>query len=118
MWSHELGRYEVLNAMARLTETEFTASWGRFEQSVGVILPFEPADWSRVWTGAEGWARRLSPKLKPSALDLSHVALAVHHRATHFLSFDSNSKQRPFAASAGLKVWPELTPQERGRLVR
>ena len=115
---NELGRFEVLNALARLPKEDALASSARFEQSFGGVLVFEPSDWSRAWPEAENRARKLSPRLKPSALDLLHVAMASHHVASHFLSFDSNSRQRPLAASAGLKVWPELTRQERGRVVR
>jgi hypothetical protein len=34
-----------------------------------------------------------------------------------FLSFDRNSRQRPLAAAAGLRVWPPLEKDEKG-LVR
>ena len=42
------------------------------------------------------------------------VAAAVTMGGTWFLSFDRNSRQRPLAAAAGLKVWPPLEKDERG----
>jgi len=35
-----------------------------------------------------------------------------------FLSFDSDSNARVLAASCRLKIYPELTAQEKGRVIR
>ena len=53
-----------------------------------------------------------------NGLDTMHVALAQSSGCTWFLSFDTNSNARVLAASARLKVFPDLHPAERARLVR
>jgi hypothetical protein len=42
------------------------------------------------------------------------VAAAVRMGASWFLSYDRNSRQRPLAGAAGLRVWPPLDKDERG----
>ena len=42
------------------------------------------------------------------------VAAAVAMGGSWFLSFDWNSRQRPLAAAAGLRVWPPLEKDEKG----
>jgi hypothetical protein len=62
-------------------------------------------------------ARRFARTLRPGGHDLVLVAAAVAMGATWFLSSDRNSRQRPLAAAAGLRVWPPLDKAEKG-LVR
>ncbi len=61
---------------------------------------------------------RYGARLNAGTLDTMHVALAQASGCTWFLSFDTNSNARVLAASARLKVFPELGPAERARLVR
>jgi hypothetical protein len=56
-------------------------------------------------------------KLKAGTLDTLHVAHALHLGCTRFLSFDNDSNARILAASCRLKVFPELTPTEKGRVM-
>ena len=74
-------------------------------------------DWHGAFRQAESLARRFSPSLKPGGHDLVLVAAAVTAGATWFLSFDRESRQRPLAAAASLRVWAPLAKDERG-LVR
>jgi hypothetical protein len=83
----------------------------------GVRLRRESVDWPDAFQQAESLARRFSPTLRPGGHDLVLVAAAVVMGATWFLSFDRNSRQRPLAAAAGLRVWPPLDKDEKG-LVR
>jgi hypothetical protein len=61
---------------------------------------------------------RYGARLNAGTLDTMHVALAQSSGCTWFLSFDTNSNARVLAASARLKVFPDLHPAERSRLVR
>ncbi len=50
------------------------------------------------------------------SLDVMHVAAAQEMSCKLFLSFDTSSAQRILAHVQGLKVWPELTTEEKGKL--
>ena len=107
----ELARVEVLNVLLRLEKetAEFLA-----DLKEGTRFRLEPLDWRDAFQQAESLARRFSRTLKPGGHDLVLVAAAVVVGATWFLSFDTNSCQRPLAASAGLRVWPPLDRDEKG----
>jgi predicted nucleic acid-binding protein len=110
----ELARVEVLNVLLHHDER-----WEQFlaDLEEGTRFRLEPVDWRDAFQQAESLARRFSRTLKPGGHDLVLVAAAVVVGATWFLSFDTNSCQRPLAASAGLRVWPPLDRDEKG-LVR
>ena len=112
----ELARVEVLNVLLRDPDLGAAA---RFEEDLdeGVRLRTESVDWPDAFQQAESLARRFSRTLRPGGHDLVLVAAAVAMGATWFLSFDRNSRQRPLAAAAGLRVWPPLDKDEKG-LVR
>jgi len=113
----ELCRVEVLNVLLRKPETEAA---NRFEEDLaeGVRLRLESVDWPDAFQQAEGLARRFARTLRPGGHDLVLVAAAVAMGATWFLSFDRNSRQRPLAAAAGLRVWPPLDKNEKGLVKR
>lgn len=112
----ELARVEALNVLLRDPGLGAAA---RFEEDLteGVRLRLESVDWLDAFQQAESLARRFARSLRPGGHDLVLVAAAVAMGATWFLSFDRNSRQRPLAASAGLRVWPPLDKDEKG-LVR
>lgn len=112
----ELARVEVLNVLLRDPPLGAAA---RFEEDLneGVRVRTESVDWPDAFQRAESLARRFSLTLRPGGHDLVLVAAAVTMGATWFLSFDRNSRQRPLAAAAGLRVWPPLDKDEKG-LVR
>jgi len=112
----ELARVEVLNVLLRDPDLGAAA---RFEEDLdeGVRLRTESVDWPDAFQQAESLARRFSRTLRPGGHDLVLVAAAVAMGATWFLSFDRNSRQRPLATAAGLRVWPPLDKDEKG-LVR
>lgn len=71
-------------------------------------------DWPKAFQQTESLARRFSPTLCPGGHDLILVAAAASMGGTWFLSFDRQSRQRPLAAAAGLRVWPPLDKDEKG----
>ncbi len=109
----ELCRIEVLNVLLRKPET---GAAKKFDEDLaeGLRLRVASVDWPEVFTQAESLARRFSNTLRPGGHDLILVAAAVVMGATWFLSFDRNTRQRPLAAAAGLRVWPELHKDEKG----
>lgn len=78
----------------------------------------EPVEWRPVSQRAEELIDRFGTSLKAGTLDTLHVAHALHLGCTRFLSFDSDSNARVLAVSCRLKVYPELTGREKGRVVR
>jgi hypothetical protein len=110
----EQARVEVFNVLLR---HEDRADQFLADLDEGMRLRLEPVDWPKAFRQAESLARRLFRTLRPGSHDLVLVAAAVTMGATCFLSFDRNSRQRPLAAAAGLRVWPPLEKDEKG-LVR
>ena len=112
----ELARVEVLNVLLR--DLDLGAA-SRFEEDLdeAVRLRTESVDWPDAFQQADSLAQRFSRTLRTGGHDLVLVAAAVAMGATWFLSFDRNSRQRPLAAAAGLRVWPLLDKDEKG-LVR
>jgi hypothetical protein len=64
-------------------------------------------DWNVLLSSVEPKLKQYGRKAKPDLLDTLHVLSAVQWGATHFLSYDQNSRQRSFARACGLKVLPE-----------
>lgn len=112
----ELARIEVLNVLLR---DPGLGAATKFEEDLaeGVRLRLESVDWPDVFQQAESLARRFARTLRPGGHDLVLVAAAVGMGASWFLSYDRNSRQRPLAGAAGLRVWPPLDKDEKG-LVR
>lgn len=50
-------------------------------------------------------------------LDTMHVALSQLSGCTWFLSFDTNANARVLAASARLKLFPNLLPAEKAKVM-
>jgi hypothetical protein len=83
----------------------------------GVKLKRHELDALRVGQRAAGMMRHyLSKWASLRSLDVMHVSCAIEMQARCFLSFDWNSSQRVLAHTQGLKVWPELKPEEVARI--
>jgi predicted nucleic acid-binding protein len=109
----ELSRVEVLNVLLR---DPGLGAAVKFEEDLaeGVRLRLESVDWCDAFQQAESLARRFTRTLRPGGHDLVLVAAAVALGAAWFMSFDRNSRQRPLAGAAGLRVWPPLDKDEKG----
>lgn len=62
--------------------------------------------------------RRYAPRSNVGTLDLLHIAAARRFGCQWFLSFDSASGCRAVARACGLRVFPELTAEDRKWLKR
>ncbi len=113
----DLARVEVLNVLLRDPGLGAAAKFGD-DLAEGVRLRLESVDWPDAFQQAESLARRFARTLRPGGHDLVLVAAAVAMGATWFLSFDRNSRQRPLAGAAGLRVWPPLDKDEKGFVKR
>jgi hypothetical protein len=112
-------RWFVSDREAGLTEPDNSENWARLQ---GVIESGawrrEPMDWAVVSERANQLIDRVGARLKAGTLDTLHVAHALHSGCTRFLSFDTDSNARTLAASCKLKVYPVMTGEEKGRLLR
>jgi len=57
--------------------------------------------------------RRYAPRCNVGTLDLLHIAAAMRFGCQWFLSFDSASGCRAIAHACGLRLFPELTLEDR-----
>jgi predicted nucleic acid-binding protein len=115
----ELAELECRRAFLLRTGKTNSESWSRLQSLiVDGTWQREPIDWRPLLAKSTQLIDRFGAKLKAGTLDTLHVAHALHCGCTRFLSFDSESNARVLAASCRLKVYPDLTVQEKGRIVR
>jgi predicted nucleic acid-binding protein len=115
----ELAELECRRAFAIRSGKQHSENWKRLVSLVeeGVWVR-EPLQWKPVLERCEQLIDRFGIKLKAGTLDTMHVAHALHSGCTRFLSFDNDSNARALAVSCRLKVYPELTAREKGRVIR
>ena len=74
------------------------------ENIVSGAVAIVPVDWKEVHSTAEQLSSRYTMSGGHRALDILHVATAIHLRAPRFLTFDKN--QAALTKAAGLEVRP------------
>lgn len=113
-----LGELECRRAFIRRAGHSQSENWLRFQERLdgGAWLRLD-VEWAKAEDRAAALMEKLRVKVNCGTLDILHVALAQMAGCTWFLSFDTNSNARVLAASARLKVYPELSPSEKGRVV-
>lgn len=115
----ELAELECRRAFLLQTGKPNSESWARLQSFVaGGIWRREPVDWQPILERCRQLVDRFGLKSKTGTLDTLHVAHALHSGCTRFLSFDDDSNARVLAASCRLKVYPDLSAQEKGRVIR
>jgi predicted nucleic acid-binding protein len=115
----ELAELECRRAFLLRTGKPNSDTWARLQSLVASgVWQRESTDWKSVLERSKQLIDRFGMSLKAGTLNTLHVAHALHSGCTKFLSFDNDSNARALAASCRLKVYPELTPQEKGRVVR
>jgi predicted nucleic acid-binding protein len=114
-----LAELEARRAFVRRTGQARSEPWDVFTQKLeaGAWLRYAVA-WDPVMTQAIKLIERFGAHLNAGTLDTMHVALARLSGCTWFLSFDTSSNARVLAASARLRVFPELAPAEKAGVVR
>ena len=107
---------ECENTFARVTREIDSPPWKRFQDDLGGRLILIEEAWSADIRTVRSMARRYGAKAAVGTFDLFILASSLRAGATHFLSFDTNSNLRALAAVLRLKVYPELTPEDRRRM--
>ncbi|MBN8249390.1 MAG: PIN domain-containing protein [Verrucomicrobia bacterium] len=115
----ELAEFECRNVFTRLEKRPNGEAWrglaGRLERGE---WRRQPLSWPEVSERAARLLDQFAARLSVGSLDVLHVAAALESGCQCFLSFDSASRARVLAASVRLAVWPDLTPAERGGVIR
>lgn len=112
----ELAEIECRRAFINTTGRGDSEQWRRFQ----VLLESGkwnrmPVTWQTIAERAEGLMNRFAATIPAGTLDTLHVAHALHLGCTHFLSFDTRSQARVLASKCRLKVYPELSAEEKRR---
>lgn len=90
--------------------------WVDLQGDLGTAVIQTEHSWETITSKAKELIQRFSPKAKIGTLDTVILASALMSEATHFLSFDTNSNARALAAVLKLKVFPELTAEDKRRM--
>ena len=115
----QLAELECQRAFTLRTGKSNSENWTRLQSLVASgAWQREPLEWETVSEKCRQLIDRFGVKLKTGTLDTLHVAHALHSGCTRFLSFDSDSNARVLAVSCRLKVYPELSSQEKTRVVK
>jgi predicted nucleic acid-binding protein len=115
----ELAELECQRAFAMRTGKSNSENWTRLQSLVASgAWQREPVEWQAVLEKSKELIDRSASKLKAGTLDTLHVAHALHSGCTRFLSFDNDSNARVLAVHCRLKVYPDLSTQEKARVNR
>lgn len=107
---------ESRNVFASLSARQNPPEWRRLQDVIGTRLIVPEMTWEAIEAKAQEFFQRFSHKARIGTLDAMLIGAGVIARATHFLSFDKNSNARAMAAVLKLKVFPELTAEDRRRM--
>ena len=107
---------ETRNIFSLSAKTAKSSEWKVFESHFGTRILIPDVSWQEIQSKTEELSDRFSAKAAIGTLDLMILATALKAEATHFLSFDSNSNARALAALLKLKVFPDLTADDKRRV--
>ena len=101
---------------AHLSRQPASDQWQKLQADIGTSLQIADISWDVLEAGTLTLIRRFAHRARIAIPDLMIVAAALKAEATHFLSFDTNSNLRALAAVLKLKVFPELTVDDKRRV--
>jgi hypothetical protein len=108
---------EAENVFARVGGSSSCREWRVFRADLGTKLLPQPESWDAAVAKARALFGRFSHRAHVGTLDVVVLASAMKAEATHFLSFDANSSVRALAAVLKLNFYPELTVEDKRRMV-
>ena len=108
--------YEAMAVFPRLTGSANPEPLAKLKSDLGESVIFHPLDWKVLEkTGAQLLAK-YAHKSEIGALDSLIVASAIEIGCDWFYSFDTGSNARALAARCKLRVFPDLTAEDKTRL--
>ena len=108
--------YEVKTVFPRLTGDPNPAALAQLTSDFADSIVFHPLDWSMLEKMGAGLLEKYAHKAEIGAMDSLIVASAVAAGCDWFYSFDTGSNARALAAVCRLKVFPDLTEEDKSRL--
>jgi predicted nucleic acid-binding protein len=108
--------YEARTVFPRLTGHANPAALAQLTSDFGDNVVFHPLDWSLLERGGAELLDKYAHKAAIGAMDSLIVASALAAGCDWFYSFDTGSNARALAAACRLKVFPDLTEQDKARL--
>jgi predicted nucleic acid-binding protein len=108
--------YEAKTVLPRLTGLANPEAMTKLKSDFGRSIVFHPLDWSLLEKMGVGLLDKYAHKSTISAMDSLIVASAVAAGCDWFYSFDTNSNARALASVCRLKVFPDLTAEDRTRI--
>ncbi len=101
------------SGLASIWEAKNESGWTAFQRDERFGKVAEIAvNWEKLFSEFESVVLQQGRFVQPDLLDGLHVLAAKQTGATHFLSFDFQSRQRAFARAVGLKVLPDKVTGE------
>jgi len=92
------------------------AALAELRSDFGDSIVFHPLEWSLLEKMGAELLAKYAHKSEIGAMDSLIVASAVAAGCDWFYSFDTGSNARALAAACRLKVFPDLTQEDRTRL--
>ena len=115
----ELAELECRRAFISRTQKADSENWMRLQSLLAEgIWQRESLPVKTVFQKAAGIIDQYGSKIRSGTLDTLHVAHALISGCTWFLSFDSQSNARVLATVCRLRVFPELSAEEKRRVSR
>jgi predicted nucleic acid-binding protein len=108
--------YEARTVFPRMTGQANPAVLARLKSDFGDSIVFHPLEWSLLEKMGAELLEKYAHKSEIGAMDSLIVASAVAADCDWFYSFDTGSNARALAAACRLKVFPDLTADDRSRL--
>jgi len=107
---------ECENTFRTISADPNPAEWVSLQEDLGDRIEMPENNWDTICTKAKELMRRFSHQGRLGTMDVMILASALKLEATHFLSFDTNSHARALAAVLKLKVYPDLTGEDKARM--
>lgn len=106
---------ECQNLFASLAKAQSSKEWQLLQSHFGATLIAAAPGWDLVMKRTSSLISQYSHKARIGLSDLVLLGTALEDAATHLLSFDTNSNLRALASVLKLKVYPELTVEDKRR---
>ena len=108
--------YEARTVFPRLTGEANPAVLKQLKSDFGDSIVFHPLDWSLLEKMGGELLDKYAHKSEIGAMDSLIIASALAAGCDWFYSFDTGSNARALAAACRLRVFPDLTAEDRTRL--
>ena len=107
---------ECSTVFRNLAREQNPVQWVKFRSEFGISISLAIHSWDAIAAKAHELIQFHAHKTRLGTMDMLILASALKAEATHFLSFDTNSNLRALASVLKLKVFPELTADDRRRI--